>query len=113
MPQEKLRSTVGCDLPEAPDSSLEKSLKASGCSVWTFPQCGKAVITEFPNRSFISCIIAPGIVYPALQRYFDVRFASFLMMFTRALNIHSNNTSYNLSLLANCYDEIFAILCLF
>ena len=73
VPQDKLRSIVGCVLPDTPDSTVEKSLKASGCSVWTFPQCGKAVITEFPCRSFVSTIIAPGIVYPALKRYFGVR----------------------------------------
>ncbi|CAI8030463.1 Testis-expressed protein 264 [Geodia barretti] len=70
VPPDKLRSIVGCVLPDTPDSTVEKSLKASGCSVWTFPQCGKAVITEFPCRSFVSTIIAPGIVYPALKRYF-------------------------------------------
>ena len=68
-----MRSIVGCGLPDVPESSLEKTLKASGHSVWTFPECDKAVITEFPCRSFVSCIVAPGIVYPALNKYFEVR----------------------------------------
>lgn len=76
MPEAELRSIVGCSLPDKADSTLEENLKTSGYSVWTFPKCDNAVITEFPDRSFISCIIAPGIVYPALQKYFEVRTVS-------------------------------------
>ena len=72
MPEAELRCIVGCNLPDLPESVVEKTLQNCGHSVWTFPQCNKAVITEFPCRSFVSCIIAPGIVYPALNRYFDV-----------------------------------------
>lgn len=71
-----MRSVIGCSLPDTTESPLEKALKASGYSVWTFPKCNKAVITEFPTRSFISCMIAPGIVYPALIKYFEVRAVS-------------------------------------
>lgn len=72
VPQAELRSIVGCCLPDSADTPLEKSLKCDGNSVWKFPKCNNAVITEFPNRSFVSCIIAPGIVYPALSKYFKV-----------------------------------------
>ena len=77
-----LRWIVGCSLPDTADSTLEKTLKASGYSLWTFPDCKRAVITEFPYRSFVSCIIAPRIVYPALMRYFEVRTISIVPLCT-------------------------------
>lgn len=82
VPEAELRSIAGCNLPDKAESTLEENLKASGYSVWTFPKCNKAVITEFPNRSFVSCIIAPGIVYPALLKYFEVRKVSVLHVYT-------------------------------
>ena len=70
--QEKLRCIVGCCLPDKVDSQLEETLKTSGYSMWTFPECKKAVITEFPVRSMVSYVVAPWRVYPALQKYFKV-----------------------------------------
>ena len=73
VPKAELRYIVGCSLPDTAGTTIEKTLTASGYSLWTFPKCNKAVITEFLDRSFVSCIIAPKIVYPALHRCFQVR----------------------------------------
>ena len=75
VPAAKLRCIVGCVLPEsgANSTELEASLKASGYSLWTFPPCNNAIITEFVSRNFLSCWIAQMIVYPALHKYLKKR----------------------------------------
>ena len=76
VPKSQLRYIVGGCLPASSNSSSseqEEALKEAGYSIWTFPKCSNAVITEFPLRSMLSIIIAPGRVYPALRKYFKVR----------------------------------------
>ena len=51
---------------------VEERLSSNGYSVWSFPKCTNAVITEFPYRSMLSVLVAPFCVYPALGRYFKV-----------------------------------------
>ena len=65
------RYIVGCCLTDS-TSSAEQLLKSKGYSIWTFPSCSNAVITEFPWRSMLSIFVAPYCVYPALQKYFQV-----------------------------------------
>ncbi len=76
VPETNLRFITGCCLPsDSSNSSLEGQLQAQGYTIWTFPECTKAVITEFPYRSALSCLIAPKCVYPALRKYYDVSLA--------------------------------------
>ena len=42
-------------------------MKSEGYSVWTFPTCTKALVTEFPYRTFLSLVIGPWRVYPSLK----------------------------------------------
>ena len=69
---ERLRYVVGCCLPEDTGEQLEQRLKDNGYSLWSFPACSWAVVTEFPHRSMLSLLIALRCVYPALTKYFKV-----------------------------------------
>ncbi|XP_064399148.1 testis-expressed protein 264 homolog [Halichondria panicea] len=69
VPQDKLRYIVGCCLSNDRSSGDEESLKSKGYSIWTFPTCTNAVITEFPWRSMLSLYVAPFCVYPPLKKY--------------------------------------------
>ena len=71
VPQSELRYIVGCCLSEN-SSNKEEELSSNGYSIWTFPKCTNAVITEFPFRSMLSILVAPRCVYPALGKYFKV-----------------------------------------
>ena len=73
VPANETRYIVGCCLPEEAGSSrLEGRLQSLGYSVWTFPECSNAVVTEFPNRSPLSVMVAPLRVYYALNKYIKV-----------------------------------------
>lgn len=75
MAKADLRYIIGCYSTATeltPKQEQEDMLKGAGYSVWTFPKCTNAVVTEFPYRSMLSIIIAPSCVYPALKKYFKV-----------------------------------------
>ena len=73
MPSSQLRYIVGCDLTEGPSSrQAEEKLISEGYSIWTFPKCNSAVITEFPLRSKLCCLVGALRVYPALNKFFKV-----------------------------------------
>ena len=71
--QSQLRAAVCCSLPPEPSPSLESRLKEEGYNIGTFPDCTKALITEFPYRTSTSILIAVSRVYPALHQYMKVR----------------------------------------
>jgi hypothetical protein len=62
----KLRSDIGCIIEDADSTKIE--LISQHLKVKTCPE-GKYVITEFPNRGFISIIIGIIKVYPAFNDY--------------------------------------------
>ena len=73
VPSSQLRYIVGCDLTEGPSNrQAEEVLTSNGYSIWTFPKCTSAVITEFPLRSKLCCLVGALRVYPALNKYFKV-----------------------------------------
>ena len=63
---------MGCCLPEEEDEAEEEMLKSKGYSIWIFPTCSKAIVTEFPYRTMLSPIIGAWRVYPALAEYIKV-----------------------------------------
>ena len=71
--QSQLRAAVCCSLPPESSPSLESRLKEEGYSIGTFPDCTKALITEFPYRTSTSILIAVSRVYPSLHQYMKVR----------------------------------------
>ena len=76
VPKSDLRYIIGCYLPteNSTKTKLEDELQKADYKMWVFPKCSNAVMTEFPYRSMLSIIIAPSIVYPALKKYYKVRF---------------------------------------
>ena len=67
------RCIIGCCLTTgSANSAQEGMLQDAGYSMWTFPKCSRAIITEFPLRSMLSIIIAPSCVYPAISKYIKV-----------------------------------------
>ena len=73
MPPSQLRYIVGCDLSAGPSNrQAEEMLTSNGYSIWTFPKCTNAVITEFPFRSQLCCLVGALRVYPALNKYAKV-----------------------------------------
>lgn len=72
VPASETRYVVGCCLPGEAGNRLERRLQSLGYGVWTFPECSNAVVTEFPNRSPLSVMVAPHRVYYALNKYIKV-----------------------------------------
>ena len=72
VPQAELRYIVGSYLENGNKSEAQVTLQNAGYKIWVFPKCSNAVMTEFPNRSMLSIILAPNCVYPALEKYFEV-----------------------------------------
>jgi hypothetical protein len=62
----KLRSDIGCIIEDVDSTKIE--LISQHLKVRTCPE-GKYVITEFPNKGFISVIIGIIKVYPAFNDY--------------------------------------------
>jgi len=68
VPTDELRSDVGCIVEDADSTKIElisQHLKVKIC-----PK-GKYIITEFPNRGFISIVIGIMKVYPAFNDYIE------------------------------------------
>lgn len=68
--QDKLRYIAGCCLPDEEGSRLEKELTSAGYKIIHFPDCGKAVMTEFPYRNMLSMMFAIWKVYPNLYHFY-------------------------------------------
>ncbi|XP_003382656.1 PREDICTED: testis-expressed sequence 264 protein-like [Amphimedon queenslandica] len=66
---DQLRAAVCCPLLPEPSPSLESRLMDEGYKIGTFPNCTKALITEFPYRTSTSIMIAVSRVYPSLVEY--------------------------------------------
>ena len=72
VPSKQLRSIIGCDLQGAADERTEERLKLNGYNISKFPNCTKALVTEFPYRTTFSIWIAVKRVYPGLMKYIQV-----------------------------------------
>jgi hypothetical protein len=66
VPVNELRSDVGCIVEDVDSTKIE--LISQHFKVKTCPK-GKYIITEFPNKGFISIIIGIMKVYPAFNNY--------------------------------------------
>ena len=69
VPSKQLRSIIGCDLQGTADERTEERLKQNGYNISKFPNCTKALVTEFPYRTTFSIWIAVKRVYPGLMKY--------------------------------------------
>ena len=72
VPSKQLRSIIGCDLQGTADERTEERLKQNGYNISKFPNCTKALVTEFPYRTTFSIWIAVKRVYPGLMKYIKV-----------------------------------------
>ena len=47
-------------------------LEKNGYTFGSFPECKKALVTEYPYRNYLSILIAVKRVYPSLMQYIKV-----------------------------------------